>query len=95
MNYYPVIDKVKVVLDLINYTSKKELEHAKGTDTPDLSVKKDFIALKAEFDKQEINKLINDPISLNNIKTNVDELDVGELKTVPIDIKKLSDVVDT
>ena len=38
----------------------------------DLSVKKDFIALKAEFDKQEINKLINDPISLNNIKTNVD-----------------------
>ena len=30
MNYYPVIDKVKVVLDLINYTSKKELEHAKG-----------------------------------------------------------------
>ena len=61
----------------------------------DLSVKKDFIALKAEFDKQEINKLINDPISLNNIKTNVDELDVGELKTVPIDIKKLSDVVDT
>ena len=51
--------------------------------------------MKAEFDKQEINKLINDPISLNNIKTNVDELDVGELKTVPIDIKKLSDVVDT
>ena len=40
MNYYPVIDKVKVVLDLINYTSKKELEHAKGTDTPDYLLRK-------------------------------------------------------
>ena len=95
MNYYPVLDKVKVVLDLTNYTTEKELEHAKSTDTPDLAAKKDFIALKAEFDQQEINKLVNDPINLNNIKTNVDKLDVGELKTVPKDIKKLSDVADT
>ena len=95
MNYYPVLDKVKVVLDLTNYTTKKELEHAESTDTPDLAAKKDFIALKAEFDQQEINKLVNDPINLNNIKTNVDKLDVGELKTVPKDIKKLSDVADT
>ena len=95
MNYYPVLDKVKVVLDLTNYTTKKELEHAKSTDTPDLAAKKDFIALKAEFDQQEINKLVNDPINLNNIKTDVDKLDVGELKTVPKDIKKLSDVADT
>ena len=31
---------------------------------------------------------------MNNLKTKVDDLDVGELKTVPIDLKKLSDVVD-
>ena len=32
--------------------------------------------------------------SLNNLKTKVDDLDVGKLKTVPIDLKKLSDVED-
>ena len=29
----------------------------------------------------------------NNLKTKVNDLDVGELKAVPIDLKKLSDVV--
>ena len=38
--------------------------------------------------------MINFPNSLNNLKTKVDDLDVGKLKTVPIDLKKLSDVVD-
>ena len=31
---------------------------------------------------------------MNNIKTKVDNLDVGKLKTVPVDLKKLSDAVD-
>ena len=31
---------------------------------------------------------------MNNLKTKVDDLDVGELKTVPVDLKKLRDVVD-
>ena len=31
---------------------------------------------------------------MNNLKTKIDYLDVGKLKTVPIDSKKLSDVVD-
>ena len=31
---------------------------------------------------------------MNNLKTKVDELDVGKLKVVPVDLKKLSDVVD-
>ena len=56
--------------------------------------KKDFIALKAEVDKLDINRLTNVPTSLNNLKRKVDDLDVGKLKTVPIDLKKLSDVVD-
>ena len=99
MSYYPepdnhVIDKVKVVLDLPNYSTKKELDHATGVDTSDLAAKKDFIALKAEVDKLDINKLVNVPTSLNNLKTKVDDLDVGKLKTVPVDLKKLSDVVD-
>ena len=40
MSYYPEPDshirnKVKVVLDLSNYVTKKELEHATGIDTFD------------------------------------------------------------
>ena len=41
----------------------------------------------------DINKLVNIPIGLNNLKTEVDDLYVGKLKTVPIDLKKLSDVL--
>ena len=38
--------------------------------------------------------MVNVPTSLNDLKTKVDNLDVGKLKTVPVDLKKLSDVVD-
>ena len=31
---------------------------------------------------------------MNSLKTEVDDLDVGKLKTVPVDLKKLSDIVD-
>ena len=74
-------DKVKVVLDLPNYSTKKELDHASGVDTSDLTAKKDCTALKAEVDKLDINKLMNVPTSLNNLKTKVDDLGVGILKT--------------
>ena len=41
-----------------------------------------------------INKLVNVSSSLSNSKTKVDDLDVGKLKTVSEDLKKLSYVVD-
>ena len=47
--------------------------------------------MNAEIGKLDINKLTNVPTSLNNLKTRVDDLDIGKLKTVSID---LSDVVD-
>ena len=81
-------DKVKVVLDLSNYATKKQSEYATDINTSDLSAKKDFITLKAEVDKLDINKLTNVPTSLNNLKTKVDDLDVGKLKTVSVDVKK-------
>ena len=31
---------------------------------------------------------------MNTLKSKVDDLDVGRLKTVPVDLKKLSDVID-
>ena len=37
---------------------------------------------------------MNVPPGLNNLKTKVDDLDVGKLKTAPADLKKVSDVID-
>ena len=68
--------------------------HATDVDRSDLVAKKDFIALEAEVDKLDINKLVNVPTSFNNLKAKLNDLDVGKLKTVPADLKKLSDVVD-
>ena len=34
------------------------------------------------------------PTSLNKLKTKVDDLDVGKLKTFPVDLKKLSKAVE-
>ena len=50
--------------------------------------------MKSEVDKLDINKLTNVPTSLNNLKTKLNELDVGKLKTVAVDLKKLSHIVD-
>ena len=50
--------------------------------------------MKAEVDKIYINKSINVPTTLNNLKTKVNNLDVDKLKTVPIDLKKWSNAVD-
>ena len=93
MSYNPQPDshiryKVKVVLDSSNYATKKELEHAIDIDTSDLNAKKDFIALKAEVDKLDINRL-NVRTSFNNLKTKVDDSDLGKLKIVPVDLKRI------
>ena len=75
----------KAVLDMSN--------HATGFDTSDLAAKNDFIALKAEIGKVDINTLSDVLTSLNNLKTKVDDLDVGKKKLFLIDFKKLSDIV--
>ena len=99
MSYYPqpdsnVRNKIKLELDLYKIATKKELYLATRVGTSDLAAKKDFIALKAQVDKLDIAKLVNVPTSLNNLKTKVDDIEDGELKTVLIDLKKLNDVVD-
>ena len=96
MSFYPEPDRLirnrtKEELDLSNYAIKTELEHATGVNTFDLAAKNDFIDLKAEVEKVDINKLVNVPTSSNNLKVKVDDLDVDELKKV--DLKKFSDVV--
>ena len=69
-------------------------EHATGVNASDLAAKKYFTALNAEVDKQGINKLAHVLTSLNNLKTKVDGLDNGKLKTVLIDLKELKDVLN-
>ena len=50
-------DEAKVVLELSNFATKNELEHATGVDTSDLAAKQDFVALKAKVDKLDIRKI--------------------------------------
>ena len=49
--------------------------------------------MKADVGKLDIYKLVNVRTSLSNFKTTVDDLDAGKLKTVHIELKKLSDAV--
>ena len=46
---------------------------------------------KLKFTSYKINKFVNVLTSFNNLKTKVDDADVGELKTVHIDVRKQSD----
>ena len=83
MSYYPGLDshirhKVKVILDLSNYATKRNPTEA---DTSDLTVKKDSIALKAEVNKLDNNKMVNVP-------------NVGKWKFLSVHLKNLSDVGD-
>ena len=43
--------------------------------------------MKADIGKSDINKLVN-------VQANVDDLDAGKLKTLPADLKKISDIVN-
>ena len=72
-----------------NYATVKELEHAAGVDASNLAAKSDFIALKAEFEKLDINELVNVPTILNNLKTKLDDLDVDNLKTCFYRLEKI------
>ena len=99
MHYYPQLeshikDKVKVVVYLWNYATKKKLVYATGVDTSDLATKFFFyFPLKAQVDIRDTANLSNVPNGLNNFKTRVDDLDVGKLKPILMDFKKLSDLV--
>ena len=96
MSYYPkpdshISNKVKVVLNLTNYATKNELEDAAGVDGSNLAARKDLIALWAEVDKLDINKLVNVLSGLNNLKTKVDNVDSCKLNK--LDIIKLVNVL--
>ena len=52
------------------------------------------MTLITEVEKLDSNKLNNVSTGLNNLKTKVNDLDVVKMKTVPVDLKKISDLLD-
>ena len=50
-------ERVKVELDLSNYTAKSELKNTTGVDTSKFSKEIDSADLKSNFDKLDIDKL--------------------------------------
>ena len=59
MSYYPepnshIRDKVKVVLDLTSYVTKKKLEHATGMDKSDTAAKKILLLSKLKLINQTL-----------------------------------------
>ena len=82
MSYYPepdshIRDKLKVLRDLSNHATEKEVEYATGVDASDLVAQKDFTNLKAEVDKLDmLNWLMLQLVWMFFL----DELDVGKLK---------------
>ena len=69
----------------------KKIRSCYVVDTSDEVAKNVFIPLKTDVEKLDINKLVHVPTSSNNLKIKVDDLDAGKLKTVLVDLKKLSD----
>ena len=53
----------------------------------------DFTAWKGVVDKLELNKLVNVLTGLDNLRIEVEDLDVDKLKTFPVDLKELGVVV--
>ena len=45
--------------------------------------------MKADVEQLDINKLVNVSTSFDNLKLNVDDLDVCKLKAVSINLKKI------
>ena len=79
MSYYPeseshIRDKVKEILDLSNYVTKKELNDATYFDTSNLAAKSGFIALKSD------GKLKTNPIDLKKLSDAVDKKVVKNTK---------------
>ena len=67
--------RVKVLLELSNNATKKELEHVAVIDT-------------AEVEKLDINELVKFSTGLNDSKTKINNLGFIKLKIVPVDFKK-------
>ena len=65
--FEPFGGDISVIVDLPNYTTKTYLKNATGIDTSKLAAKSDFVSLKAEVDKLDIDKLVPAPFYLSKL----------------------------
>ena len=75
--------------------TKADLKNAAGIDTSKFSKTFDWVNWKPNRDKLDSNKLTYVLTNLNNLKSNVDKLNVDKYVLVPADVSKLSDAVRT
>ena len=75
--------------------TKADLKNAAGIDTSKFSKTFDWAYWKPNSDKLDSNKLTYALTNLNNLKSNVDKLNVDKYVLVPADVSKLSDAVRT
>ena len=90
MSYFPKPlthskNKIKVELDLANYATKLD---ARSVDASEFAKKTHLASLKGD-----INKIEKVASGLSNLKSKVNKLHVDRLEPVPIDLKRLCDVV--
>ena len=81
-------------MDLSNYATKKDIKNITHVDTSSFALKTNVANLKTEVDKLDIDKLKILSNSLSNLKTKIDKLDIDKLVPVPLDLGKLSNVVN-
>ena len=80
--YEPFGRDMNVKVDLSNYAAKRETKNISHVDASNF-------ALKSNIDK--LKSLSN---NLSNLKSKVDKLDIDKLVPLPIDLSKLSNVVN-
>ena len=99
MSYFPKScshskNKRKVELDLPNYVPKPDIKRATDINTLKFAKETDLGNITSDADELRINYLKVVSRILNSLKGKVDKSNVDKLRTVPVDMKKLSDVVD-
>ena len=62
---------VKVELDLFNYATKPDLEHAASVNTWKFAKKVDLTSLKSDFDELDIDKRKTIPSGLSNLNSTI------------------------
>ena len=75
--YFPELEslgKVKVELDLSNYSTKTDFKNATRINTSSFAKKVDLASLKPNIDKLDTDKLKNVLTKLKNLKNKVDKL---------------------
>ena len=70
------------------------LKNATDVNVPNFAENGDLTSLKWDADDLDIDELVNVLSVCNSLRIKLDELDISNMKTAPIDLKKLSNAAD-